>query len=332
MADLTPEDTDPEQEIPERRSRWQSRPVGDVTVPIPEQHEDQWSRWGRLPVALGRVQVCGRSDIGLRRARNEDHYLAAGLSRTLTLGESNLRALSAGEQAPSRGRVLGREEEAILLAVADGIGGHGEGQRASASVLGYLARQLPKQIPSTLPGVVLEEPQLGAAIKRVFHLAQRELTEMASAEELDAKLGTTLTVALVTGFRAYVGHAGDSRCYHFSRGTLHQLTRDHTVANRMAESSSLRSGSVPRHWHNVLWNAIGGGDQQLEVELAVSDIREGDRLLLCSDGLTAHVHDDLIADYLGSLHAPVEEICAGLVEEARRGGGADNITVVVAQL
>src|SRR5262249_42106231 len=177
------------------------------------------------PLALSgeivRVQVAGQSHIGLTRSTNEDHYIAARLGRTMEVLESNL---APGEVPPSA------QLDGYILAIADGVGGHNAGERASGLVI---ARGIELILASASWGMKLEGPEAVRLIERMREYLDRLNESVRAAVEADqalAGMATTLTVAYTVGLRAFIIHIGDSRAYVFREGRLMQLTRDHTVA------------------------------------------------------------------------------------------------------
>jgi protein phosphatase len=139
-------------------------------------------------------------------------------------------------------------------------------------------------------------------------------------------MGTTLTGAYTVGPEAFIGHVGDSRAYLYRAGRLAQLTRDHTMA-QLAHDIGLPV--TKQSWHHTLTNCLGGGGAELWVDFHHVRLADGDRLLLCTDGLTSMVPDDEIAAVL-SRPAPPQEQAQALVDATLQGGGKDNVTVVVA--
>ncbi|MCA9322012.1 MAG: serine/threonine-protein phosphatase, partial [Planctomycetes bacterium] len=125
---------------------------------------------------------------------------------------------------------------------------------------------------------------------------------------------------------------GDSRCYLLRGDRLSQLTTDHTVAQKLVEDGTLEPEEArASRYNSVLWNALGGGVSELQPQVIRATLRPADTLVLCSDGLTAHVPDDRIRDILAEDRS-AQDASAELVRLANEGGGQDNITVVVARV
>ena len=141
-------------------------------------------------------------------------------------------------------------------------------------------------------------------------------------------MATTLTLGIAVWPWLYVVQLGDSRCYYYWNGKLHQVTRDQTVAQDLVDQ-----GIMPRErlsvspYRHVLSSAVGGVEAAPEVTRVRID-RFGSVLLFCSDGLTKHVSDDEIARIIGE-QARSEDVCKSLLDRALEGGGTDNITIVV---
>jgi serine/threonine protein phosphatase PrpC len=144
-------------------------------------------------------------------------------------------------------------------------------------------------------------------------------------------MGTTMTAAYSLGDDLFITQVGDSRAYLFRGGTLRRLTRDQTVAQLLADQGFISQGEVARHrLRNVLTSALGGSQKEVRAEIQRLKLIDGDRLLLCTDGLTEMMDDSGIADVLGR-HTRSDEACRHLVEGALANGGKDNITVVLAR-
>jgi protein phosphatase len=142
-------------------------------------------------------------------------------------------------------------------------------------------------------------------------------------------MGTTIVAALANGDKLSIAHAGDSRAYLVRSGTISQLTDDHSVV-----AEQVRMGLISKEeaeWsgiRNIITRALGQ-DEALEVDVTEIDIMHGDRLLLCSDGLSTMVADEEVLMIMASDDLP-ESVCTRLVDEANNNGGRDNITVVTA--
>ena len=203
--------------------------------------------------------------------------------------------------------------EEPLFAVADGMGGHKGGDVASQLALETLEAEFRE---GTAP--------LGQQIKD----ANAAVFERSQSDSSVKGMGTTLTAVVVRGMGAAFAHVGDSRAYLLRGGELRQLTDDHTLVNRMVKSGEISEAEAEVHPHrSVLTRALG-----TEPEVAVDEfdvaLIDGDRLLLCSDGLTGMVTEEQIVAILSAAPDP-QDAANRLVRAANRAGGVDNITVVV---
>lgn len=263
----------------------------------------------------------GVTDVGCVREHNEDQYLIAQLERHLTI----LDIGRPGETPP----VIGGELQGHLLVVADGMGGHGDGERASAVAAESLARYAMRLWPWGLRGVSSETERLRAGFEQAVRAAQQDVF---AASRAGAKLGTTLTALYVNWPDAFVLHVGDSRFYAHRGGRLYRMTRDHTAEDRVRDAGA--PVDVAERFSHVLVNAVGAGSADVEVELHHFVLEQGDVLMLCSDGLTGHVDDTAIGQELARTAegADLAHGCHALVESAKAAGGEDNITVVMARV
>jgi protein phosphatase len=142
-------------------------------------------------------------------------------------------------------------------------------------------------------------------------------------------MGTTLTLAYTLNDVLFVAHAGDTRCYLGRGGALYRLTRDHTLVEEMRRRGLLESEDAARHqWRHVVTNVIGGDTADVQVELHRVHLEAGDRLLLCSDGLTGMVSEEEINQIIWAEANP-EASCRRLLGRANEAGGKDNITAIV---
>jgi len=224
--------------------------------------------------------------------------------------------------ASDAGRVRGHNEDAVwpadmgveggrfLAAVADGMGGHIGGEIASSVAL---------------------EAAVGTdgdAVRRV-RAANRAIRERIREDPGLAGMGTTLTLGLFDPAGALeIGHIGDSRAYLLREGTLTQLTRDHSLVADMVEAGQLDPDDVAAHpYRSVITRALGL-DDDIDVDRLHRELQNGDRVLLCSDGLTSMLPDSTVAEILDRSPQP-HLAAADLVDAANEAGGIDNITVVV---
>ena len=217
------------------------------------------------------------------------------------------------------GRVRERNKDSYLVepplyAVADGMGGARGGAVASSMALDKL-----EELFRSGKGSLTE--LIGSANRAVF--------ERSISDRKVSGMGTTLTAATVDDEGAHLGHVGDSRAYLLRAGALRQLTDDHTLVNRMVKAGEITVAEAEVHPHrNVLVRALG---TEPDVPLDEQDVGllDGDRLLLCSDGLTGMLTEDQIQAILESTPKAPQEAADRLVVAANRAGGVDNITVVV---
>jgi len=271
------------------------------------------------PVA---VTSFGLTDRGRVRPRNEDQFLIAELARTLWVHQSSV---------PQPHTHYGRNRGHVFL-VADGMGGHQAGEVASAltvtAIEGFLLHLLKRfsNLQATDEQAALKDFQtaLSQANTRLFE-------EGAHHPEL-VGMGTTVTLAFASGWKLFVVHAGDSRCYLFRAGTLRQLTTDHTLTGEMVRHGLLKAEEAVQHqYRHVVTNVVGGsGNIVLSAELQQVALETADVLLLCSDGLTDMLCDERLTGILMA-EADPQRACERLVAEAVAEGGRDNVTAIVAR-
>jgi PPM family protein phosphatase len=220
--------------------------------------------------------------------------------------------------ATDKGQVREGNEDAYLVepplyAVADGMGGHRGGEVASQLALETIADLFRK-------GDVPLAEQVRQANRAVF--------ERSGEDRAVAGMGTTLTAALVQRELAHVMHVGDSRAYLLRAGTLRQLTEDHTLVNRMVKAGEITPEEAEIHPHrNVITRSLGT-EADVDVDEQDVGLLDGDRLLLCSDGLTGMLSEGQIQAILEAATS-AQEAADRLVRAANRAGGVDNITVLV---
>ncbi|MGW4193963.1 Stp1/IreP family PP2C-type Ser/Thr phosphatase [Streptomyces sp. NPDC005004] len=208
-----------------------------------------------------------------------------------------------------------------LLAIADGMGGQAAGEVASSEVISTLVT-----LDDDVPGSDLLT-SLGQAVQ----YANDQLRSMVEEDPQLEGMGTTLTALLWTGQRLGLVHVGDSRAYLLRDGMLTQITQDHTWVQRLVDEGRITEEEATTHpQRSLLMRALGSGDH-VEPDLSVREVRAGDRYLICSDGLSGVVSHQTMEETLASYQGPQETV-QELIQLALRGGGPDNITVIVADV
>lgn len=214
-----------------------------------------------------------------------------------------------------------------LFIVADGMGGHHDGEKASAMAARVVAAQITQSV--YLPMLTADPNGDRAPITEALSKAVQKSNTEVIAHVPDG--GTTLTAATIIGDLAYIAHVGDSRCYLITKDGLEQITRDHSLVQRLKELDQLTDAeSIDHPQKNVLYRALGQSEQ-LEVDAITRRLPPGSRLLLCSDGLWNQMTDGEIRDIAIS-HDNPQEACDKLVALANTRGGTDNITAILLQV
>jgi serine/threonine protein phosphatase PrpC len=291
-----------------------------LTVP-PDQTEmpsiDE-SVMAKPPRAL-KVKAFGITDKGKVRPANEDQFLIAELTKAMRVWQTSL----------PEPKVQVGEERAHLFLVADGMGGHEAGERASALAVVAIEQFTLNTFRWFFGANSTEAQKALAQFQSALSQADaRILAEAADHPELSG-MGTTVTMAFHLGAQLCVVHVGDSRAYLYRDDELHQLTQDHTLMADMVRSGALRRDEVAGHrLRHVITNVVGGQEPGVKVEARAFEVQAGDRLLLCSDGLTEMVTNEAVAATLGA--EPVPEVAARkLLAQANEGGASDNITLLI---
>jgi serine/threonine protein phosphatase PrpC len=291
-----------------------ARPSTDDTRPPASGPSDPVS-------TLVRIDVSALSHTGHHRDNNEDHFLVAKASRSL---QTITTSLPDGD-IPAR-----VDEVNYVMVVADGMGGHAAGEVASRMAIATLIK-LALDVPDWILRV--DEGYSREMFQRSRMRVQKIGAMIVEEGQRDPALkgmGTTFTLARSLGRDLLITHVGDSRAYLMRGRQLHRLTRDHTYAQLLVDIGELAAEDVASSQHrHVLTNALGGSTEEVQVDTDRAVLADGDRLLLCSDGLTDLVDDDtilrLMRDAAGS-----KDACERLVQEALDCGGRDNVTVIVA--
>jgi serine/threonine protein phosphatase PrpC len=284
-----------------------------------ERHDDGTVRSVRPDDA--EIDLFGITDPGLVRRDNQDHFFIAMVHPQIeVLGTS----LPADTALPLRGSRLG-----TVLMVADGVGGSSDGataaRLATMAVVDYIASSFRSyhEAGAGRSGDFLDSLRAAA-----FQAHDRVRAESVAAAH--GPMATTLTLGIGVWPWIYIIQVGDSRAYIHTRGELHQITRDQTLAEELVDLGALKPEDRERSpLSHVLVSAIGG-DEAAPVVSRVDVSERGCVLLFCSDGLTKHVTDAEIAAHCASMQN-AEQLSRDLLKLALDRGGSDNITIVVAR-
>ncbi|WP_437949267.1 protein phosphatase 2C domain-containing protein [Sorangium sp. So ce296] len=256
------------------------------------------------------VAAAARTDVGLSREHNEDTFLISDLARGLAHGPA---AAQASAEPPL----------ALALGVYDGSGGASSPDAASRlaarTVHAALARTAPRSSDALERGLLAA---LGEAGRAVRDNARRSPQHRSS--------GTTATVAALCDERLLLAQVGDSRAYLLRRGALTQVTRDQTLVQSLLESGKLRPDEAATFEHRGVMLQALGLRERLSIALSAVELRRGDALLLCTDGLSDLIDDRHIAAALDA-HPDPAEAASALIGAALAAGGRDNVTVLVAR-
>lgn len=239
--------------------------------------------------------ACGKTDTGQTRANNEDSFYL--------------------------------DEKLGLLVVADGMGGHASGEKASSLAVNVIKdyfQGTPKKLRNLEPHFSESTNRLSEAIS----LANQAVFETSQSSPQYKGMGTTVAAVLLTGNKLSIAHIGDSRVYLIRAGNIHQLTDDHSIVNEQVKREIItKEQATHSEMKNILTKALGIR-QDMEADLDELTVFGNDILFLCSDGLSNMVTDDDALDIICE-KPDCAAACDKLVQTANNNGGKDNITVIV---
>jgi protein phosphatase len=247
------------------------------------------------------LEAYGQTDVGRRRKLNEDNILV--------------------------------DTETHLYSVCDGMGGHNAGEVASKMAIETLQSFIQKshrEKEITWPyGLDVNLSFDGNRLKTALKLANKKVYKAADNREEYTGMGTTAVATLVSGAVLTVGSAGDSRCYQLRDGKLTQITKDDSWVSAAWAEGILNADEIERHpLKNVITKAVGAKDS-IEIDVTEHQLKTGDVILLCSDGLHGMINDEEIQRLLTSNAASLQEAAAKLIDAANEAGGKDNVSVVL---
>ena len=248
-----------------------------------------------------RVTSCGITDVGMKRANNEDNYLI--------------------------------NDELSLFVVCDGMGGHVGGEFASAIAVNTVEEVLAsiEADPDSMPD--REEDSVEHTrekLRYAVRLAGKRIFEKAAADPEFKGMGTTVVVLLIDAGNVFIGHVGDSRAYRIREGRIEQLTEDHSLVNEKIKAGLITEEEAATHrMRNIITRSLGF-QEEVEIDLQVHAIQSGDRYLLCSDGLSGLVSGEEIGESVWT-QGP-QSAARNLINLACERGGDDNVTTVVVRI
>jgi protein phosphatase len=256
------------------------------------------------------IRAFGMSDVGLVRTNNEDSFLIADQNDII---------------APDDPFSCVETEEANIFLVADGMGGANAGEVASRMAVDLVARNIIDQMRNKRG---LGRSRFVKIFRQAVQEANRVIFDEARNNSQSRGMGTTLTGAAVCGTAVYFAQLGDSRAYLLRSGTITQMTKDQSLVAQLVAAGSLRPEEAKVHpRRNVILQALGV-QRNVDVVISLAELKQGDEIVLCSDGLWGKVEPEEIADIVQRYDG--RDACRNLIELARERGGDDNITVIVA--
>jgi protein phosphatase len=259
-----------------------------------------------------RVKLFARTDVGQVREHNEDNFLVADLTR-------RQRGLLEANRTTSIGH------HGAIFAVCDGMGGAAAGEVASQLAVDILFERMTDGLEDNSP---VPRDDLARKLVRAVEAAGLRIFQEAKADRTRRGMGTTVTAAALVDDYLFLAQVGDSRGYILRGENLVQVTRDQSLVNQLIEAGQLTEEEAETFEHNnIILQALGTSDT-VQVDLTFVELRRGDTLLLCSDGLSGMVRFDDIRELLKSSPEPID-VCKALTERANQAGGHDNITVIV---
>jgi protein phosphatase len=292
-----------------------TQPTRETPVPEPTATEKPNGDAGPAKAAGEvRLKLFARTDVGQIREHNEDNFLVADLTRR-----------SRGLLEANRAATLG--QHGSLFAVCDGMGGAAAGEIASQLAVDIIYERMVDQLDDTSP---VPRDELARRLVRAVESAGLRIFQEAKLDRTRRGMGTTVTAAALIDDYLFLAQVGDSRGYVLRDGNLVQVTRDQSLVNQLIEAGQLTEEEAETFEHNnIILQALGTSDT-VQVDLTFVELRRGDTLLLCSDGLSGMVRFEEIKETLKTIADPLEA-CKTLTERANQAGGHDNITVIVVQ-
>lgn len=235
-------------------------------------------------------------------------------------------ALDTGRARSNNEDAVGVDESLALAVLADGMGGYNAGEVASAMAVTHMCQGVAGWLAA--PVLLRDDAQVRAALQACAQRANRAVFEAANSRAEYAGMGTTLVAALFEPGRVWVGHIGDSRAYRLRAGRLEQLSRDHSLLQEQIDAGLLTPEEASYSMNRNLVTRAVGVEPEVALEVAAHELRVGDTVLLCSDGLSDMLPDGDIAQVMRTSDT-LAATAQALVDAANAAGGRDNISVVL---
>jgi serine/threonine protein phosphatase PrpC len=265
------------------------------------------------------IDVYGLTHAGKVRPDNQDHFLICALRKQMVIHQTSL--------AETEHLMAGPERLAFLAMVADGVGGGARGEEASRIALEAVTQYVSGTMRCYYAAGSADDVEFCEALQEGALQCHAELRRRGEEDPEYQGMATTLTLYLGVWPRAFLLQVGDSRCYLYRNGELNQITRDQTMAQELIDLGVLtRADAAATRYARTLSSSLGG--RQSDPVVTRFDMNWGTVVLLCSDGLTAHVSDARIRERLRTMTS-AKQVCEDLLREALEGGGTDNITIIV---
>lgn len=245
------------------------------------------------------LTIGAATDVGMKRKENQDYHAYF---------------------PPEEGY---HNRKGLLIALADGMGGHAGGATASRTAIETLMQEYYKDLYNSIP----------ASLKKAFLSANEKVLTRSKTDETCKGMGSTLTAVVVKNNRMFHAHVGDSRGYIIENGNITQFTEDHSYVASLIRAGAISEEDAKKHPEgNVITRAIGINEElKVDAPEIHVELKKGQYILLCCDGLWGQVENDKIVETVRECREP-DIICEKLIEQANQNGGPDNITVVVARV
>jgi serine/threonine protein phosphatase PrpC len=245
-------------------------------------------------------------------------YTHVGMVRNLN--EDSVLTVEMNRIQQSVNRPLG------VYVVADGLGGSAAGEVASSLIVDTIAKLAMEELMP--PDIQAQLPNLSAWLVKAVETANTQVFNLRKKAGTD--MGSTLVAAVIYENKAYITHIGDSRAYLVNASGIQRLTIDHSLVERLIASNQISREEARYHpQRNVIYRAVGD-KAKLDVEVDLHTLKAGDRLLLCSDGLSGMIQDETIQQIVVSAESP-QKACQSLIEAGNAAGGGDNISAIIVQ-